>query len=213
MTAFHFNKIIKRLYIISLVLLVSTSLSYGQAPGNQSDVDWLVEVLGIENGSVIADVGAGDGDQTLAIARYISPDGTIYSTELGTESVKKLTNSIENSDFENITVLEGHPDRTNLPKQCCDAIFLRRVYHHITNPDSFNASLFASLKPGGRLAIIDFEPRGAEAEPEERSSGSQHGVTAETVVTELSEAGFKFISSEKKSGRNIYVVLKKPAEN
>lgn len=213
MTAFNFNKLIKRGYFIILVLLATASLSCAQAPGNQSDVDWLIDVLDIESGSVVADIGAGDGDQTLAIARHIGSEGTIYSTELGAESVKKLRQSVANTDFSNITVLKGHPDRTNLPEQCCEAIFLRRVYHHITNPNAFNSSLLTSLKPGGRLAIIDFVPRGSEADPGGRASGRQHGVTIETVTKELTQAGFSLISAEEGVGRDIYVVLEKPKSN
>lgn len=210
MIASSFKKFVKHGCLIFLVLLATTSFSCGQAPGNQSDVDWLIEVLNIRSGSMVADIGAGDGDQTLAIANHIGSEGTIYSTELGTESVEELTQTVENADVSNITVLEGHPDHTNLPKECCEAIFLRRVYHHITNPKAFNSSLLASLKPGGHLAIIDFEPRGSEAEPEGRSSGSQHGVTAETVIEEFRQAGFLLISSEEGSGRDIYVVMQKP---
>jgi ubiquinone/menaquinone biosynthesis C-methylase UbiE len=213
MTTPNFKKLVKRGYIIVLVLFATASLSCAQAPGNQSDVDWLIEVLDIEDGSTVADIGAGDGDQTLAISQHIGSEGTIYSTELGTQSVKELRQSIENTDFSNITVLEGRPDRTNLSKQCCDAIFLRRVYHHITNPKAFNSSLFASLKPGGRLAIIDFKPRGSEADPNGRASGSQHGVTAETVIKELRQAGFSLISAEEGVGRDIYVVMEKPSTN
>lgn len=213
MTFFDLAKPLKRGYIIFFVLLATASLSCAQAPGNQSDVDWLIDVLKIKSGSVVADIGAGDGDQTLAIAQHIGSEGTIYSTELGTGSVRELKQAVANADIDNITVIQGHPDRTNLPKESCDAIFLRRVYHHITNPAAFNSSLLASLKPGGRLAIIDFTPRGSEAEPAGRASGSQHGVTAETVTEELKQAGFSLISSEEGSGRDIYVVMEKPKGN
>ncbi len=198
---------------ILLFILATTSLSCAQAPGDQSDVDWLISVLELEEGSVVADIGAGDGDQTLAIAEHIGSDGTIYSTELGEDELEGLKQSVANSDFENITVLKGHPDKTNLPEECCDAIFLRRVYHHVSNPQDFNTSLHQSLKPGGKLAIIDFEPRGSEANPDGRSSGSQHGVTTETVAEELKEAGFSLISSEKVSGRNFYIVMQKSDSN
>lgn len=210
MIQIEFKQWLKGSSIFLLSIFLVTSLSCAQAPGNQSDIDWLIEVLEIESGSTVADIGAGDGDQTLAIAEYIGSNGTIYSTELGENELEGLKQSVTNSDFKNITVLEGHPDKTNLPEQCCDAIYLRRVYHHISNPKTFSASLLTSLKPGGRLAIIDFEPRGNEAEPGERSSGSQHGVTPETVVQELEEAGFTLISEEEGSGRDIYVVMQKP---
>lgn len=188
-------------------LLVFNSAACQQS---SSDVQWLIESLNLEKGSVVADIGAGDGDEALAIADHVGPDGTVYSTELGGESVEELREEIEEAGADNITVVEGHPRRTNLPAECCEAIYMRRVYHHITDPAAFNKSLLRSLRPGGRLGIIDFEPRGTEADPGGRASGSSHGVTNETVARELREAGFEIISSKQPSGNDIYVIARKP---
>jgi predicted methyltransferase len=111
-----------------------------------------------------------------------------------------------------MTVLEGHPAQTNLPEECCDAIYLRQVYHHIEDPSSMNTSLLKSLKPGGRLAVIDFPPVGSEEQPKNRTSGSSHGVTADTVIEELRQTGFKLVNHEDKLGRNYYIVMQKPAD-
>lgn len=192
------------------LLTVITATTVAPAQEYTTDINWLIEVLELKEGSVVADIGAGDGDQTLAIARHVGPEGRVYSTELGSESLQELRSEIEEASAENITVVEGHPNQTNLPEECCDALFMRRVYHHFNDPASMNKSLFRTLKPGGRLAIIDFEPRGSEADPGGRASGSQHGVTADTVVEELRLAGFKLISSEQRSGRDFYVVMEKP---
>lgn len=203
----NIQRILMHVCVISLTLLSITSCVSAQ---QSTDVNWLIDVLELQEGSVVADIGAGDGDQAVAIARHVGDQGHIYSSELGTESVEELREGVEESGLANITVIEGHPARTNLPKECCDAIYMRRVYHHFGDPPAMNASLFESLKPGGRLAVIDFEPRGSEAEPGGRSSGSSHGVTAETVVEELTGAGFELVSNEQRSGRNFYVVMQKP---
>lgn len=196
-----------------VLLIVSAASGCLRAQGNSSDVQWLIKVLDLKKGSRVADIGAGDGGQTLAIARYIGEKGHIFSTELGEESVEELREEIENSGLNNIDVLEAHSTHTNLPEECCEAIYMRRVYHHITKPSSMNKSLFRTLKPGGKLAVIDFEPRGREAEAGERDTGSSHGVTLETVVSELQQAGFVILSKEQRSGRNIYVVAQRPEES
>ncbi len=180
------------------------------AQQNSADIEWLIDELQLTEGSVVADIGAGEGDQTLAIAGHVGPTGQVYSTELGEDSLEELREAIEGSDVENVTVLEGHPERTNLPEETFDGIYLRRVYHHIGNPPLMNASIFQSLKPGGRLAIIDFEPRGEEAEPGERADGSQHGVTPETVIEELENVGFEVVSPAEERGRYFYIVFQKP---
>lgn len=195
-----------------MFILVFSSPLAAQFPAGDDDIDWLIKALKLEEGSVVADVGAGDGDQTLEIAKHIGPEGKIFSTELESE-LSNLREAVEQSDLENVIILEGDPNQTNLPEQCCDAIFLRRVYHHFDDPKSMNISLWQSLQPGGRLAIIDFQPRESEANPEDRDQGGHHGVTVETVVKEMKEVGFSLVSSdEQESGRSIYVVMEKPEE-
>lgn len=203
-----FQKKLNRCFLALVTLMALTGSAAAQE--YSSDVNWLIEVLELKEGSIVADIGAGDGDQSLAVARYVGPEGRVYSTELGSESLQELRSEIEEASADNVIVIEGHPKQTNLPEECCDALFMRRVYHHFKDPASMNKSLWRSLKPGGRLAIIDFEPRGTEAEPEGRATGSQHGVTAETVIEELRKAGFRLISSEQRTGRDIYIVMEKP---
>jgi predicted methyltransferase len=94
--------------------------------------------------------------------------------------------------LEHVTVLEGGSARANLPDGCCDAIFMRHVYHHLGDPAAMNASVRQSLKPGGRMAVVDFAPdRGRCAPPGRRDTSTSHGVTPETVIEELRQAGFE----------------------
>lgn len=198
---------IRGLICIFFIITVLPSVAAAQ---ESSDAEWLIEVLKLKEGSVVADIGAGDGDQTMAVAQYVGAGGHVYSTELGSESVQNLRQAVS-AYSDNITVVEGDTKQTNLPEECCDALFLRRVYHHFSDPETMNKSLWHSLKPGGRLAVIDFEPRESEStNPERRDRGGQHGVTASTVINELKKAGFRLVENEKRSGRNIYVVMEKP---
>jgi ubiquinone/menaquinone biosynthesis C-methylase UbiE len=203
------TKKIQYLIVVILTIVLSSPVACAQIPGNADDTNWLIEVLELKEGSVVADIGAGDGDETIEIAKHVGPNGHVYSTELGSEKIQNLRSAIDRTELNNVTVIEGDPTQTNLPEQCCDALYMRRVYHHFEDPASMNQSLWKSLKPGGRLAVIDFEPRGAEAGPSGRDSNDQHGVTVKTVVSELQQAGLQLISSANRSGRDIYVVMEK----
>jgi predicted methyltransferase len=92
-----------------------------------------------------------------------------------------------------VTVIEGAAASTNLPAACCEAIFLRNVYHHIIEIDAFNKSLFDSLKPGGRLAIIDFVPRKGSPLPEGVPANREgHGIPPAVVIEEMKKAGLTY---------------------
>jgi ubiquinone/menaquinone biosynthesis C-methylase UbiE len=205
------NPISKRI-LYGITAIITTLLLSGcfLTPGSSEDVAWLTDELHLKEGATVADIGAGNGQEALAIAKRVGEEGRVYATEIEGGELDELRKSVEESERTNVTVIAGDTGRTNLPAQCCDAIYLRKVYHHIEEPASMNADLFQSLKPGGRLAIIDFPPFGSEEEAGRRASNMSHGVSAETVVEELSRAGFTLLSSEDKPGRNYYVVMQKP---
>jgi ubiquinone/menaquinone biosynthesis C-methylase UbiE len=163
-----------------------------------SDAARLVTALKLQEGQTVADIGAGGGQLAVALAREVGPSGRVYATELAADRLQDIREASEAAGLKNVSVLEAHATRTNLPERCCDALVLRRVYHHIDDPGQMNGSLRKSLKPGGLLAIIDFNPDSAEsADPANRDTGDQHGVTSETVVRELAQAGFEVVIVEK----------------
>jgi predicted methyltransferase len=93
--------------------------------------------------------------------------------------------------LENVVVVKGAVLTTNLPDGCCDAIFIRDVYHHFSDPSSMNRSLHAALKPGGRLAIIDFVPdTGSKLPSGVPTDRGGHGIRPQQVIEEVTAAGF-----------------------
>ena len=200
-----------------LLVVGLASMAAIAAPANAqdefaSDAARLVTALKLDAGQTVADIGAGRGQLTVALAREVGPSGRIYATELDSARLRDIRQAADSAGLENVSIIEAHATRTNLPERCCDALVLRRVYHHFDNPQVMNASMRQSLKPGGLLAVIDFEPDSVEsADASNRDTGDQHGVTSATVMRELSQVGFELVAVEKGTRPGSFmVVMRRP---
>ena len=161
--------------------------------GNAADeVKRLAALMEWKPGTIAADIGAGDGKYTFAAVERVGASGKVYATEIDPKKLEELQGEVAKRKLENVTVVESKETDTNLPSGCCDAIFLRHVYHHLTKPVEFDRNLARSLKLGGRLAIIDFAPRsGLEPVEGVPSNRGGHGIAQKLVIEELSAAGLE----------------------
>jgi ubiquinone/menaquinone biosynthesis C-methylase UbiE len=158
----------------------------------RAEIDRLAQVMQWKPGTNVADVGAGDGTYSFAAAEKVGPSGRVYATEIDPEKLKALRAEVEKRKLQNVIVIDGAVDDTKLPTNCCDAIFLRRVYHHLTQPAEFDKNLSRSLKPGAHLAIIDFPPDKSFAPvPGVPKNRGGHGIPEKIMIDELTEAGLK----------------------
>lgn len=155
----------------------------------EADIPKLVNVLALRPGMTVADVGAGFGAMVTVLSRTLGPSSRIYATDIGERQLAVL----RRDRTESVTVLQGSDRSTNLPDLCCDAIYMRDVYHHFTHPEDIDKSLFAALKPGGRLAVIDFRPAAGSGLPDGvNPNRGGHGVPPAIVQEETTTAGFTF---------------------
>jgi ubiquinone/menaquinone biosynthesis C-methylase UbiE len=207
----------KKMMLASLLSMFALGLTLAAQSGNAQDEErksaQMIAALDVHEGSVVAEMGAGSGGRTIAIAKHVGATGRVYSTELGDDRLRNLRNAVEKSGSKNVTVQAAHATQTNLAEGCCDALFMENVYHHFEDPAAMNASIFRTVKPGGRVAIVDFPPDGdGEAkEPKDRDEDPNHGVKAATVQAELERAGFEAVKVEKVNQRGFLVLVRKPA--
>jgi ubiquinone/menaquinone biosynthesis C-methylase UbiE len=178
------------------------------------EVERLAAWLEVKPGTRVADLGAGDGTFTVALARRVGSSGHVYATELDDEQLAEIRQAATEAGLSNVTVIKGAVARTNLPEACCDVLFSRVVYHHLTEPAAINSDIFRALRPGGRLVIIDFEPGGIMnwiGRPETADRHGGHGTPKETVVNEVTAAGFQLVRGpETWRGRTYAALFRRP---
>lgn len=194
-----------------LVTLFTPRAGSSQRSGPTIATERIFEAIGVAEGLTVCEIGAGDGELSIAAARLAGPAGRVFTSELGESRVRSLEAKVASAGLERITVVSGDPLKTNFPDARCDALFMRDVYHHFEEPVTMDRSIAAALKPGGRVAVVDFVPPGAEApRPADRDTDGMHGVTPESVQREMKEAGLDVVSSESGDGRWFMVVAAKP---
>ena len=184
----------KRKIIFSGVFLLAVFVSLCSAI-SESEIQRLAKVMNWKAGQVIADVGAGEGEIGFAAAAAVGETGKVYLTELDGDKFAALQKDANRRKLKNVVILAAAEKETKLPDTCCDAIVLRRVYHHFTAPTEMDASLLRSLRPGGLLAVIEFAPRKSltASDPVKGvpSNRGGHGIPKKILVDELTGAGFR----------------------
>jgi len=120
-------------------------------------VDEVVARLGLAPGAVVADIGAGSGVFTLPLARAV-PQGRVYAVDIDQGLVDHIARKAEEARAANVRPVLGQFTDPRLPAKDVDVAFIFDVLHHIEDRATYLRSLAGYLRPGGRIAVIDFHP-------------------------------------------------------
>lgn len=144
-----------------------------------------IQALQIQSGQVVADIGAGSGYYTVRLAREVGPTGKVYGTDIQPGMLDLLLRNVAKAKLDNVVPVLGTPDDPKLPPGSIDLALMVDVYHELAAPQAFIRKLRASLKPGGRLVLLEFrkeDPR-VPIRPE-------HKMSVAEVRQELEPEGF-----------------------
>jgi predicted methyltransferase len=185
------KRYVRRIFAAALVVLVLVAAAgvgaawwFNRGPGFERECDRLVAVAFIRPGMAVADVGAGSGRMAASMAVRIGPSGRLFATEIKEGLLQSIRERAAARDLSNVTPILAGESATGLAVNCCDVIYMRRVYHHLTDAQAVATSLYSSLRPGGRLAVIDMWMA-------DRLPGARHGIPSEAVRSGLERAGFQ----------------------
>lgn len=219
---FSMEIIMKKIFFkILLILMVMVGMcglginqEYRHEQNQQKDRDrWLwqqpemvMDVLGVKEGMVIADIGAGEGYFTFRLARRIGQKGLVYANEINKEFIKAIDERIRQEGVENITTILGEPDDPLLPEKKIDIALLVNLIHLVDQPVVFLKNIKPCLKPEGTLALVQWD---AEKLLTESPGGSLEDVKEflkEDLLKKIQTAGYEVIRTETfLSMQNIYI--------
>ena len=117
----------------------------------------VISCLQLKCGDVIADLGSGVGAFTLPFARAVAPAGRVLAVDLWPDLLAHIEAKAAKENIGNIQLVDAQPDNPNLPKNAVDVAFFHDVFHNTNDRQEYLRILAASVKPGGRIAIVEQE--------------------------------------------------------
>lgn len=150
-----------------------------------------MDAMGIADGSVVADIGAGSGWFTIRLARRVGPQGLVYAEDVQDEMINAITRRVQREALTNVKPVLGVGSNPRLPARALDAVLIVDAYHEMQDRVTMLSNLARALKPQGRIGVVDFklEGTGPGPAPEER-------VSPDVVVKDAKEAGLRLIRQE-----------------
>lgn len=153
--------------------------------------DRIMDALQIGDGSVVADIGAGGGWFTVRLANRVGPNGLVFAQDIQPEMSSAIQRRVEREGVsERVRTVLGTPDNPGLPEPV-DAILIVDAYHEVGEPVVFLRHLAQSLRPNGRIGIVEFTKSGGGPGPpmDER-------VDPARVIRDAEKAGLVLIKQE-----------------
>lgn len=167
----------------------------------------IVDAIGLEEGMVVADIGAGTGLLTTGMAKRVGPRGTVFAVDIVPAFLERIRERATAEGLSNVIVVRGEERATGLEPASLDLAFMCDTYHHIEYPEAYMRSLFRTLRPSALLVLVDMK------RPEGQSSPAvlRH-VRADkpTVIAEVERAGFVFESEIDLLRENYYLRFRRP---
>jgi ubiquinone/menaquinone biosynthesis C-methylase UbiE len=154
----------------------------------EEDCDTLLEALEIRPGSTVCDMGCGNGFYSLRIAKLVGEHGKVIAVDIQREMLELLKDRARDERISNIDTVLGTVVDPKLPPNSIDLMLLVDVYHEFSHPEQMLAAIRKSLKPDGRLALVEFR-----AEDPKVPIKPLHKMSKAQIMKEFPPNGFKLV--------------------
>ena len=159
----------KPLHIVLILLIAATCtgctsfkrwLNEGFGRDGWQHPEEVLQALNLKEGQVVADLGSGSGYFTFLLAKGVGPSGKVYAVDVDPGMNDYVASRARQERYANIEVILAKPEDPLLPESGVDLIFTCITYHHLEDRVSYFKNASRYLRPGGRIAIIDFNGEG-----------------------------------------------------
>ncbi len=182
------GKLIKRRQIAPVLSVAHAGWLTRPERDAEEQPDRVVESLNIANGATIVDLGAGVGYFTWRLAKRVGSAGRVIAVDIQPGMLERLHANLAERGVDNVQVVLSEPDNPLLPSGEVDLVLLVDVYHELAFPEAMMEHVRRSLKPDGRVVIIEYR----KEDPDVPIS-ALHKMTAEEVRSELEPMGFRLV--------------------
>jgi protein-L-isoaspartate O-methyltransferase len=149
-----------------------------------------IKALQLRPGMVVADIGAGSGYYTVRLAKGVGPTGRVFATDVQRGMLDLIDRRVRQEGLTNVTTVLGSDSDPGLPAHALDLALMVDVYHELQAPQTFMRRLRETLKPDGRLALLEFRQEDPNVPIRE-----EHKMSVSGARRELTADGFRFRES------------------
>lgn len=155
----------------------------------EEDCKAMLKALGVKRGDVVCDLGCGNGFYTIKLAKMVGGKGKVIAVDIQREMLGLLDDRAKQERVKNIETVLGTVVDPKLPANAVDLVLLVDVYHEFSHPEQMLTAIRKSLKPNGRVALVEFR-----AEDPDVPIKPLHKMSKEQIMKEFPPNGFKLVS-------------------
>ncbi len=178
----------------------ATQYSNEAARDEAGEAKFVMDWAGIQPGTTVADIGAGEGYYTIRLAERVGPKGRVLAQDINRGALDRLGERVSRDRLDNVAIKEGAFDDPRLPENSFDRIFMVHMYHEVGEPYAFLWRLRPALAKGGQVIVVDRD-----------RPTDQHGITPKLLFCEFEAVGYRLTGFSEQLNVGGYIARFEPA--